>query len=424
MELTKQKGVRNALWLMGGNVVHKLIAFLVGIWTARYLGPANYGLISYASAYTTFFFSVATLGIHAVLVKQFVDDPDRSGQALGTTLVLQGCAALASMGMILLLTFVVDYGEALTILVVFFSSLSLLFQMLDSVKYWFQARLASKYAAIGATVAYLISSGYKVFLLATGKPVQWFALAASLDHLCAGGILLIAYRRLGGPRLQFSPALARKLLKASCPYIFSGLMVSVYAATDRLMLKQLVSQEAVGLYGTALSLANVWVFILAAIIDSMKPGILSAYQEAPGTFEKKNRQLYALIFYLSVAVALLVILFAEVGIGLLYGPAYRGAVPALRILAPYVAFSYLGVARDSWVICENRQKYLPWLYMGAAILNVGLNWLLIPFMGISGAALASLVTQICTVFVLPLIIKPLRPNGKLMWDAVCLRNIK
>ena len=68
------KVIRNAGWLIGGNIVHKLIAFIIGIWTARYLGPGDYGLITYASAYTTFFFSIATLGINSVIVKKFIGE--------------------------------------------------------------------------------------------------------------------------------------------------------------------------------------------------------------------------------------------------------------------------------------------------------------------------------------------------------------
>ena len=98
----RNKVIYNAGWLIGGNIVHKLIAFIIGIWMARYLGPSDYGLITYASAYTTFFFSLATLGINSVIVKKFIDNPRQEGYTLGTTLVLQGAASLLSILMILL----------------------------------------------------------------------------------------------------------------------------------------------------------------------------------------------------------------------------------------------------------------------------------------------------------------------------------
>jgi len=66
---------------------------------------------------------------------------------------------------------------------------------------------------------------------------------------------------------------------------------------------------------------------------------------------------------------------------------------------------------------------LKYLYFSAAVINVVLNYALIPVLGPSGAALASLLTQASTVVVLPLLIKPLRPNARLMLDAVLLRDV-
>ena len=62
--------------------------------------------------------------------------------------------------------------------------------------------------------------------------------------------------------------------------------------------------------------------------------------------------------------------------------------------------------------------------LGAAITNVVLNALLIPTWGVVGAAVASLVAQISTSIILPLLIKPLRPNAKLMLEAIALRKLR
>ena len=75
------------------------------------------------------------------------------------------------------------------------------------------------------------------------------------------------------------------------------------------------------------------------------------------------------------------------------------------------------------MVCENRQKYLKYLYISAAGINVVLNVVLIPRWGASGAAAASLITQMSTTLLLPALIRPLRPNAKLMLDAIVLRDV-
>jgi hypothetical protein len=95
--LRKNKVVKNAGWIIGGKVANKLLAFVVGIFAARYLGPSNYGLINYAAAYATFFASLCTLGINSVIVKNFVDHPDQQGETIGTTLLLRAMSSLLSV---------------------------------------------------------------------------------------------------------------------------------------------------------------------------------------------------------------------------------------------------------------------------------------------------------------------------------------
>ena len=91
--ILKHRVVKNAGWIMGGRIVTMICSFIVSLLTARYLGPGNFGLINYGLAYTTFFYSICTLGINSVLVKSFVDEPEKEGEILGTTIVLQGLSS-------------------------------------------------------------------------------------------------------------------------------------------------------------------------------------------------------------------------------------------------------------------------------------------------------------------------------------------
>ena len=376
--LRKNKVVKNAGWIIGGKVANKLLAFVVGIFAARYLGPSNYGLINYAAAYAAFFASLCTLGINSVIVKNFVDHPDQQGETIGTTLLLRAISSLLSALAIIGIVSVVDRGERLTIVVVALYSIGLIFQVFDTLNYWFQARLQSKYSAIAELVSYAAMSVYKIILLALGKSVEWFAVASALDYIVLAVFLLIAYFKNGGTRFRYSLEKAKELLQSSGSFIIAGLMVSIYACTDKLMLKQMLGADAVGHYSLASTVSVSWAFILSAIIDSLYPEIVQSFQKDRLRYERKNRQLYAIVFYVSLFVSAMICLVAKPFILILYGENYLPAVGPLRIVVWYTAFSYLGVARNAWMVCENRQKYLKYLYVSAAALNVVLNLALIP----------------------------------------------
>lgn len=421
--LLKNKTVKNAGWIIGGRLVNKALSFLVGVLTARYLGPSNFGLIGYVTAYVTFFASVCNLGINSVIIKNFSDHPEEEGKTLGTTMVLRAVSSFLSALMIVGIVALLNRGEPLTVLVAALASVGLLFQVFDILKYWFQSRLQSKYAAIATVIAYFAVSVYKLVLLMTGKSVAWFALATSVDYIVVAVFLLLAYRKNRGPAFSFSFAKAKELLGASSSYIVAGLMVSVYASTDKLMLERMLGTESVAFYTTAVSISTAWTFLLEAVVDSMYPSVVQSHGKDQKLFERRNRQLYALVLYVSIGVSAVICLLSGPIISLLYGEAYLGSVGPLRIVVWYTAFSYLGVARNAWMVCENRQKYLKYLYIAAAASNVLLNLLLLPLWGAAGAALASLVTQILTTVCLPALIKPLRPNAKLMLEALVLKDV-
>ena len=316
--LRKNKVVKNAGWIIGGKVANKLLAFVVGIFAARYLGPSNYGLINYAAAYATFFASLCTLGINSVIVKNFVDHPDQQGETIGTTLLLRAISSLLSALAIIGIVSIVDRGERLTVVVVALYSIGLVFQVFDTLNYWFQARLQSKYSAIAELVSYAAMSVYKIILLALGKSVEWFAVASALDYIVLAVFLLIAYFKNGGTRFHYSLKKAKELLQSSSSFIIAGLMVSIYACTDKLMLKQMLGADAVGHYSLASTVSVSWAFILSAIIDSLYPEIVQSFQKDRLRYERKNRQLYAIVFYVSLFVSAMICLVAKPFILILY----------------------------------------------------------------------------------------------------------
>ena len=419
------KEAKNAGWLIAGRVFQMILSFGISIITARYLGPSNYGTINYATAYIVFFTSLCTLGINSIIIKEFVEKPEEQGLTIGTTLVLRAVSSAISTLMIIAIVSVVDKGEEVTIIVTGLCSISLIFHIFETINYWFQAQYKSKITAIASLIAYICTSIYKITLFLLNKSVFWFAFATSVDYICVAIILIFAYKKNRGPRWSFSWKKGKKLLSQSYHYILSGMMVAIYTQTDKLMLKQMLDSTNVGYYSLAATINKMWVFVLAAIIDSMVPTIMNWYKKGDmNQFNRKNRQLYAIVIYVSIFVAVCFMVFGKIAIRTIYGDAYAPAASVLSIICWYTIFSYLGVARNAWIVCENKQKYLKYMYFGAAIINIILNYIMIPKWGASGAAIASLITQLCTSIVLPAFISEMRPNTRLMIDAFLLRDIK
>ncbi len=416
--MLQNKVFRNASWIIAGKIAQSVLNLVITMLTARYLGPSNYGLVSYAASIVAFAVPIMQLGLNNTLVQETVHHPEEEGKLYGTAIFMSACSSLACIVGVISFSLVANAGETDTLIVCALYSLLLFFQALDLIEYWFQAKYLSKYAAVVSLCAYALVSAYKVFLLVTEKSVYWFAVSYALDYLLIALALLIIYRRLGGMRLSLSRTVARRLWEKSRYYILSGLMVTVFLQTDKIMLKLMINEAATGFYTVAVSAAGMTSFVFAAIIDSARPAIFESQGVSEEAFEKNISRLYAVIIWLSLLQSVAMTLLASPIIHLLYGTAYAPSVPVLMLIVWYTTFSYIGPVRDIWLLANGLQRYL-WAINGSgALMNVLLNACLIPYFGIMGAAAASLVTQIFTNVILGVILRPLRRNHHLLLRAL------
>lgn len=414
MELLKNRVVRNASWIIACKIVQYALSLLITMLTARYLGPSNFGLINYAASLVAFVVPLMQLGLKDITVQEVVNHTDQEGEILGTSIGMSLASALLCVVGLVAFTLVANRGEKETILVCALYSVILIFQSIDIIEYWYQAKLLSKYTALVSLSAYTLVSIYQIYLLLTGKSIYWFALSNALNYMLISLALIVIYKRMHRKKLCFSLATGKRLFSKSKYYIMSSLMVTIFAQTDKVMIKLMIGDAETGYYSAAVASAAMLGVLFSAIIDSARPTIFESRKDSFPQFELNVSRLYCIIIYFSLAYSLGETVFARLIIHILYGTSYEPAVAALRIIVWYTAFSYVGVIRNIWMITENKQKYLWIINMFGAVANVILNYMMIPVMGINGAALASLITQIFTNLFVSYLLKPIRHNNTLL----------
>ena len=188
------KVIKNASWIIICRVIQALLALIISMITARYLGPSNYGLLNYIMSIVAFVLPVMKLGITSILVQEFISEPEKEGETLGTSLVLCFISAIVCIIGVNLFVRLSNAGEYDTIIVCALYSSILIFQAFEMINYWFQAKLLAKYSSIVALIAYVIVSIYKIYLLITQKNIYWFSVANTLDYLIIAVGLLYIYK--------------------------------------------------------------------------------------------------------------------------------------------------------------------------------------------------------------------------------------
>lgn len=408
----------NAKWIIVCKIAQSVLQFLVGIISARYLGPSNYGLINYASSVVAFALPIVKLGFDNTLVKELIDKPHKEGEILGTSLSLNFVASLISMIGVFIFVSMANAGETITILVCLLYSLMLLFFVLEMTQYWFQYKLLSKYSSVVMLISYFCVSAYKIFLLVTEKSVYWFAVSHSIEYGIVGILLVLIYFKIGGQKFSFSKITAKKLLNRSKYYIVASLLVVVFQNVGVILLSNLSGYEETGYYTSALTSAAVIQFVYTAIMDSYRPLILTAKKESVESYEKSISGLYSIMVYLSLAQSIVFAVFAKLIISVLYGSDFMSAVSVLRVIVWYAPFSFMGTVRNIWLLAEDKQKYLWKINLFGVVVNVIANITLIPQFGACGAAVAAFVTQLLMNFVLGFFFKPIKKNNELMMKGL------
>lgn len=416
--LIRNRTVKNAAWIIGCKIFQAVLGLLITMLSARYLGPSGYGLINYAASIVAFFVPIMQLGLNAILVQEIVNYPEREGETLGTALVMSFTSGIACIIGTAAFSLIVNVGELETIIVCVLYSLLLIFQSLEMIQFWFQAKLLSKFTSISMLVSYAIVSLYKIILLVKGSHIYWFAISQALDFCIIAVALLIVYKIIGTQKLSFSLSRAKEMFGKSKHYILSALMVTVFAETDKIMLKIMLDESAVGHYSAAVNCAAMTTFVFVAIIDSSRPSIFEGKNESKSIFEDRLKLLYSIVIFLALMQSAFITVFAKPIVGILYGSGYSSTVNALRIIVWYTTFSYIGSVKDIWILAEGQQSLLWAINLSGAIANIVLNATLIPILGMNGAAIASLVTQFFTNVIMTYLIKPIRPNSKIMIQSL------
>lgn len=412
--MRENRVINNVKWVVICKTIQSITQLVIGMLTARYLGPDNYGLINYAKSVIAFAVPFMRLGLDITLTKELIDHSEDQNRVMGTALVMEMGSSLVCLGAVTGFVSVFNHGEPQTIAVCILYGISLFFQAVELIQHWFHSNLKSKYPSVAALISYGIVSLIKIYLLVSAKSVYWFAIVYAIEYGIVGLLLLILYFYKEKRSFGFSWPLAKKMFNRGKYYIWATLMVSLFQNTDHVMLKLMVGNVENGYYTAAITAVGVVQFVYMAIIDSVRVVILENKKTDEVAYRRNLSGLYGLITYMAFAQCIAFTFLANLIIQILYGSEYMAAAPILRVLVWYVAFSFMGVIRNIWILAEEKQSILWKINLMGALLNVLINAILIPVWGAYGASVASLATQIFTNFLFGFVYKPLRENNRLI----------
>lgn len=397
---TLQKVISNSGWLFADNILRLSVGLFINAWVARYLGPESFGRFNYAIAFVALFVSFATLGLDGIVVRDIIRDPSSKEETLGSAFLLKFAGGVITLLLTLGFICLLRPHDGITHWLVGIIAAGAIFQAFDTIGFWFQSQFRSKFTVYAKNAAFLVVAIVKLILIKMQAPLIAFAWAG-LTEVAIGAIgLVIAYRLVGNHITAWRANLIRssKLLRDSWPLILAGIAIYVQARIDQVMLGNMVGNGEVGQYSAAINLIEVFAFIPMVVQSSIAPAITQAKIDGEKQYYDRLLNLYRLMCLLFVVTAVPVFLFSSRVVAVVYGAEYHAAGVLLSLFAIRLFFTNMGVAKSLFITNENLFRYSLLTAVSGSVINVVLNYVLIPKYASVGAIWAMIVSFLLRLF--------------------------
>lgn len=374
-------------------MLQMVLGLFVSVALARYLGPNNFGLFSYVLSIVTLLSVFTSLGLEELARRELVQEPARRDVILGTCFLLRLLAGVITYAAMLFTVGLVSDHSLLLGLFALFGG-TLLLNPLQCIEIWFQSQLRSDLSVTANSIALVLSAIIKVMAIYSGADLLNFAYIFLFELAVLTGLKSFFYQRhfarLFAWRSDLS--LAKEFLRQSWPLLLSGLAVMIYMKVDQIMLGAMLGNEAVGQYSVAVRISSIWYMIPTILATSLFPAIMNARKQNAQIYEQRLQHYFDLNAGLAYLICVPLTITAPWIITTFFGEQYEAAGPILAVHAWTSLFVFMGVARKQYLVAENMFKFSLVCTVTGALLNLIMNYFLIPFHGGLGAAMASLVS--------------------------------
>ncbi len=387
---------QNTSFLTAASILQKVISFVYFTIIARVIGVENTGVYFFAITFTTIFTVVADFGMGPVLTREVARYPDRSEQYLHTAFWSKVMFGVVSYGLVIFFVNILNYPY-LTKLLVSISGITMFFDNLHAAFYSiFRARKNLIYESIGIVSSQAITLVIGSLALFNHWSLYWLILAYTIPAFLNFIFSAICLKKIYGLiyRWSFNFEIFKMFLGFAFPFALAGIIGRLYAYSDSLLMSKMLSAQELGWWSVPYKISFAFQFVPVALSASIYPVMSELYltqKEKIGyLFLKSWRYLFTVVFPISFGLIAL----ATPIIIKLYKPQFSPAIPVLQILLISLIFGYLSFVTGATLNASNKQKTQTSLLAFALLVNILTNLLLLPKIGIMGAAYAALLSNV------------------------------
>jgi O-antigen/teichoic acid export membrane protein len=395
---TVQRIAKNTVFYFVGQVVSHALSFFFFVYTARFLGPLNFGILAFALAFTAIFANITDLGLQMLTVREIARDKSLISKYLVNISVIKIILVIFTLALIALTINLLNYPEQ-TIRVVYWIALSVAFNAFAQMFYSiFQAYERMEYQSLGYILNSVLMLGGVFIAVRCNFDVAGFAL---LYFLASIPVLVYSFVIL---KLKILPRVSVRIeeldwgfwkstIKEALPFGLAGTFVMIFYWIDSVMLSLMKGDVVVGWYNAAYRMMLILLFIPQSFIAAIYPVTSKFYVSSQDSLRLFLEKSFKYLTILGIPIGVGTTLLAKRFILLIFGTEYLNSVLPLQILVWSSVFIFMSQPFGNLFRSSNRQIISTKVAGLCVVLNVVLNLILIPRYSLTGASIATVATE-------------------------------
>lgn len=414
------KNIKNSLLLIFEKVILLGLSFINSVLLARIAGPTVFGEFSYIVSFAGIFAPLAIMGLNNIITKYVVKHPKNSHYYITSALKIRFAGATLAILLAALVGFTLSDHTKTTKLIVMLVAMQG-FSLFYVIEYYYLAKKQVSLLLSLRLPLLLITNTLKLVAILNSASLTLLILLHGLEYVLIGSSYFFTYwvqKQHKNIKKQPTKHTIFALSKKGKWLLMSGIAATIYLKIDQIMIAQLVNSEAVAYYAAAAKLSEFW-YVFPILIANVFTAQLSQYRfKNNNQYAQLLRQLISLMICTAIALSIATWFIASPLISLLYGAQYQQSAAILSVHIFASIFIFQRAILSKWLIIEKLYKFSLLSNLLGALINIILNFILIPQYGGIGAAWATVISYMVASYGFLFFNSKTKQYAKLLHQAV------
>jgi O-antigen/teichoic acid export membrane protein len=385
--------LRNSLAIAASTILARGLQFLWAILLARLVGEAGYGIWGLIASLITILATLPEFGMGLIVLRDVSRDRTQAGKYLAATLVVQPLLALLAHALLVVIA-VVAYESPVNLLLIVAGG-SLLLDTLGNIGHG--QLLAAEQMVVTSAILVLhigLQIAFAAVVLFAGGGLLGLYIATLTAGLCRAVMYWLALRHLRvRPQFPVDGQVVRALFWGGWPLAVGSFLTLIYTQIDRVLVFSLLGERQAGNVVSAfVVIFGVTEIISITMLTALFPLMSRLAVDHRDELRRLTDQLAMLTLLASIPLAVLIAGLASRLSALLF-PGFVSTSQVLELLIWQAVVQMVGSAFSQLMVVEGKQTRLMVFRLIGLAVNIALNLLLLPRLGISAVSLTLLVTQ-------------------------------